>query len=90
MHGGLLGDVTPGKLFKSLDECLFAMAPGRISGIVESELGFHILLCEAVQAARDLPLAHVRPVVRQQLEARRKRLCQQAWIKSLRAGPALT
>jgi nitrogen fixation protein NifM len=84
MHGGLLGDVVRDKLYPELEAVLFAMEAMTISPVVESELGFHILRCDEVMPAGPVPLAQVRDKVRDMLETRRHRICQNAWIKSLK------
>lgn len=83
MQGGLLGDVVRGKLYPELEQALFAMADGEIGAVIESELGFHILRCDEIRPAGPVPLAQVRDKVRAMLEGRRRRICQNAWIKSL-------
>ncbi len=84
MHGGLLGEVVPGTLYPALDRALFELEPGQLSGIVQSELGFHLLLCEAVIPPRKLALDQVRTAIRDTLEARRKALCQKTWLNQIR------
>jgi hypothetical protein len=51
--------------------------------VLESELGFHILRCDAITAASVLSLAQARPHIRRLLEQKRKRVCQQAWVRQL-------
>ncbi|MDD4881058.1 MAG: nitrogen fixation protein NifM [Gallionellaceae bacterium] len=84
MQGGLLGDVVAGKLYPELEAVLFAMDEMAISDVIESELGFHILRCDEVRPAGTVPLAQVRGKVREMLETRRRRICQNAWLKDLR------
>lgn len=83
MQGGLLGEVVAGKLYPELEVELFALAEMEISTVVESELGFHILRCDQITPAGPVPLAQVRDKVREMLESRRRRICQNAWIKGL-------
>lgn len=83
MQGGVLGDVPHGQLYPELDAALFAMQAGQLSGVLESPLGFHLLLCEAITPERVLSLNQARAPIREMLEQRRKRICQQAWIKQL-------
>jgi nitrogen fixation protein NifM len=83
LQGGLLGDVPRGKLYPELDAALFAMPAGQISDVLESPLGFHLLLCEAIQEQQILSLNQARVAIRTLLEQRRKRICQQAWMKQL-------
>lgn len=89
LHGGLLGDAQRGKLFPELDACLFTLDAGCISGILESELGFHILRCDAIVPAGTVPFAQARDAIREHLETRRRDLCRKAWLKTLRPSPAL-
>lgn len=83
MQGGALGEYQRGQLFPSLDRALFELAAGELSVILESELGFHILRCDAVMPAAVLAFAEVRAKVRRHLEERRAQVCRKAWIKGL-------
>ena len=83
LEGGKLGDLPRGKLYPELDKVLFELKPGEVSGVLESELGFHILCCDAITSAGVLSLDQAKPHIRKLMEQKRKRVCQQAWIKSL-------
>jgi peptidyl-prolyl cis-trans isomerase C len=90
IEGGRLGEVVPGQLYPALDAALFELGEGEIGGPVESEMGFHLLLCECIQPARAIHFSEVRPQVRRLLEQREARRCQQAWISELRQQAALS
>ena len=60
MEDGKLGKVVRGQLYPEIDAALFALPEGGVSGIVESPLGFHLVLCERIEPARDLPFKQVR------------------------------
>jgi nitrogen fixation protein NifM len=83
LAGGLLGDIPRGQLYPELDAVLFSMQAGQISDVLESPLGFHLLWCEAISAAGVLSQQQAREPIRKLLERRRKRVCQQAWMKQL-------
>ncbi len=83
LEGGKLGELPRGKLFPELDAALFELKAGEVSGILESELGFHVLRCDAITPANVLSLSQARPHIRKVLEQKRKRSFQQAWIKTL-------
>lgn len=83
---GSLGLVAPGQLFPSLDKGLFGLAAGDVSGVLESDLGFHLLLCERIDAARSVDFDQAREKIRSVLEQRRRREAQKDWIASLRQG----
>ncbi len=83
LDGGKLGDLPRGKLFPELDAALFGLKAGEVSGVLESELGFHVLRCDAVTEASVLGFAEAKQHIRKLLEQKRKRVYQQAWIKQL-------
>jgi parvulin-like peptidyl-prolyl isomerase len=66
-----------------LDKALFELKAGEVSGVLESELGFHILRCDAITGASVLSLDQAKPHIRKLMEQKRKRVCQQAWVKGL-------
>ncbi len=83
LDGGKLGDLPRGKLFPVLDEALFGLKEGEVSGVLESELGFHILRCDKITDAGVLGYDQARLHIRKLLEQKRKRASQQAWVKQL-------
>jgi nitrogen fixation protein NifM len=86
LDGGKLGDLPQGKLFPELDKALFELKAGEVSGVLESELGFHVLRCDVITEASALTLEQAKPHIRKLMEQKRKRVCQQAWIKGLLDG----
>lgn len=83
MEGGQLGKLGPGQLYPALDTALFELEAGTLSGVVESELGFHVVLCEAIHPAQKLPFDQIRERIRQALEQRRRKEQQRHWLASL-------
>jgi len=83
LQGGLLGVVPRGKLYPELDEVLFRMKAGEISQPVESEIGFHLVLCKQIQKAETLSLQKATPKIRQMMSDRSRQKCQRAWLASL-------
>ncbi|MEW6163867.1 MAG: nitrogen fixation protein NifM [Pseudomonadota bacterium] len=83
MNGGLLGDLPRGKLYAELDAVAFALPADGLSDIVESPLGFHVLLCESIDAARAVPLAEAHERVRAHLEENRRQAAQKTWVARL-------
>ncbi|MFZ2172290.1 MAG: nitrogen fixation protein NifM [Methylococcaceae bacterium] len=83
LQGGVLGMVPRGKLYPELDAVLFRLKAGEVSGIVESEIGFHLVLCKQIQKAETLSLQKAAPKIRQIMNERSRRTCQRAWLASL-------
>lgn len=87
MEGGKLGDVKRGTLYPELDAALFGLTEGEVSEIIESEMGFHLLLCERIRSRRRTPLPKAAPRIREILEQRRRRNCQKSFLAGLQPGP---
>ncbi|MEA3639104.1 MAG: nitrogen fixation protein NifM [Lamprobacter sp.] len=83
MQGGQLGTVSPGQLYPALDAALFALDAGQLSGVLESELGFHLLLCDAIDRAKTLAFDQVRERIHQALEQRRRKEQQRLWLAQI-------
>jgi peptidyl-prolyl cis-trans isomerase C len=83
LQGGVLGLVPRGKLYPELDAVLFSIKTGEVSEIVESEIGFHLVMCKQIQKAETLSLQKATPKIRQIMSDRSRRTCQRAWLASL-------
>lgn len=84
MNGGLLGTVPRGQLYAELEAVAFALPEAALSTPVESELGWHLIRCDAIDAERHSRLAEVRQTIREHLEQQRRSICQKSWINALR------
>lgn len=83
LNGGLMGEAKRGQLFPELDAALYQLEAMALSGVVESELGFHLLRCDAITPAGLIPLRQAREKVREHLQEKRRQTCIRAWLKSL-------
>jgi peptidylprolyl isomerase/peptidyl-prolyl cis-trans isomerase C len=83
LQGGVLGIVPRGKLYPELDAVLFSIKAGEVSDIVESEIGFHLVLCRQIQKAETLSLQKATPKIRQLMTERSRQTCQRAWLAGL-------
>jgi parvulin-like peptidyl-prolyl isomerase len=88
VHGGLLGRVPRGQLYPQLHAVAFTLAEGMLSEVIDSELGYHLVRCEAIQHERQLSFAEARQTIREHLEAQQQALCQKVWVKTLRRAGA--
>lgn len=87
LNGGLLGNVVRGNLYPELEKILFALPQGHLSEVVESPLGFHLLLCETIHPAREVTFDEVLPTLRELLDARQRQRFQRSWLETtLRGG----
>ena len=83
LNGGDLGTLLPGKLYPELDQALFKLKLGELSGVVETEIGFHLIQCQKIIPAETLSLKKATPAIQQLMQERYKRTCQRTWLASL-------
>ena len=88
MNGGMLGRVGRGKLYSELDEVLFKLKMGEVSDIVESPLGFHLLLCEQIHKPAPISMREATAKITEILKKRGRRMCQKHWLGKLAEGGA--
>lgn len=67
-NGGDLGMFGRGMMVKSFDDAVFQLKPGEISGLVQSEFGFHIIRLTAVEPAKIRSLDEVKNNITQKMK----------------------
>ena len=85
IQGGDLGYFQPGQMVPEFNEVAFKLAPGKVSDLVETQFGFHIIKVVEKQTARTVPLDEVRPQLTQFLENQNRQRETQAFVAGLRA-----
>jgi len=66
--GGDLGFFGRGMMVKSFDDAAFSQKEGEISGVVESDFGFHIIKVTGIHAGKEKPLADVKAEIEAELK----------------------
>lgn len=80
LHGGDLGYVATNEMLPGLKEVASALRPGEISAPTETEIGFHIVRCDEVVAARRMSLDEARPVIVRAIMDKRCAAERRRWI----------
>lgn len=66
--GGDLGFFGRGAMVKVFEDTTMSLKEGEISGVVESDFGFHIIKLTGIHAAKEKPLAEVRGEIEAELK----------------------
>ncbi len=82
--GGLIGWVARGDLVHALEDAAFALKPSDLSGIVETDGGFHLLKIDKKEAAGIAPLEDVRKQVEPKLRADAAETHFKKWLEDLK------
>ncbi len=82
-RGGELGWVEREQLPVFLEQVLFNMAPGTVSKPIQSPFGYHLLMVEVKDQARQLAFEEARDQIRKTLEQEKKEELYRHWIQGL-------
>ena len=85
VKGGDMGLVHRGRLSPELEKEVFQLQPGRLSGIIETIYGYHVVRVEELKEAEQLDLSDVYDKIKNELMERNKKLIREELVASLRA-----
>ena len=72
-EGGDLGTFPRGVMTPPFEAAAFALEPGQVSDIVETQFGFHIIKLEDKQTARTQPIEEAKPAIVDALRSKQAR-----------------
>jgi len=84
-RGGDIGFFSKGQVIPEFEEAAAKLKPGEISGVVQTSLGYHILLLTETKPAYQKPIEEVKDQIRQGLQSRQGQQAVQAIVKELRS-----
>jgi len=83
-RGGLMGMVRQGEMQTELDAAAFSMAAGEMSGIVESDTGFHILRVTRVEEPDPARVDEARRAAEAEVRVEKVKEMYERWLDELR------
>jgi peptidyl-prolyl cis-trans isomerase D len=78
-RGGDLDFFARGAMVKPFEDAAYAMKPGEISNVVESDFGYHIIRLDAVRGGEKRPFEAVRPEIEAEVK---KQLAQRRYAEA--------
>jgi peptidyl-prolyl cis-trans isomerase C len=85
VKGGDLGMVHRGRLYPTLEKEVFQLEPGRLSGIIETIHGYHVVRVEEVMPQEQMRLEDVYKNVQKELTEKKEKQLQEALTTKIRA-----
>ena len=83
-QGGSLGTFARNSHTRAFDEAAFALKPGVVSAVVQTEYGFHVIKLTSKDAARAQTLSEAKPEIRRLLLAEREAVKLTQSLKEIR------
>jgi parvulin-like peptidyl-prolyl isomerase len=83
-RGGDLGTFARDSHARAFDDAAFALKPGEVSPVIQTEFGFHVIKVTAREPARTRSLGEASPEIRRRLLAEREAKNLTDWLKEAR------
>ncbi len=84
IDGGDMGFVSKGNMVKEIDEVIFSLNEGGVSGVIETSLGCNIVRVEKKIPESEISLEETTPIVRERLFQREAELALREFIDNLK------
>jgi peptidyl-prolyl cis-trans isomerase C len=84
-NGGDLGYFGQGQMVPPFEQAAFALKPGQMSEVVETQFGYHIIKVAEKQDSRVVPLDEAKPQIEQYLSEQNRHAQTELFVNALKA-----
>ncbi len=84
-NGGDLGFFEQGQMVPPFEQAAFALKPGEMSELVESQFGYHIIKVADKQASHVVPIEEAKPQIEQYLTGQNRQAQTEGFVNTLKA-----
>ncbi|NLW67902.1 MAG: hypothetical protein GXY28_08895 [Bacteriovoracaceae bacterium] len=89
-QGGDLGWATKGMMVPEFENAAFALKKGEMSGVVKTDFGYHIIMCDDVEPAKQIELKDARDIIERQLRSEKSEEAVSALIEEVKKNYPIT
>lgn len=83
-EGGLMGYVKKGDIMPEVEKVIFNLEPGETSGIIQTNLGYHIFKVEDKKISRTLSLSEAQRDIEEMLFREKAKEKVKGWVETLK------
>ena len=89
-QGGDLGWATKGMMVPEFENAAFALKKGEMSGVVKTDFGYHIIMCDDVEPAKQIELKDASDIIERQLRSEKSEEAVSALIEEVKKNYPIT
>jgi len=89
-QGGDLGWAEKGMMVPEFEKAAFALKKGQMSGVVKSAFGYHIIMCDDVEEARQVEFQEAKDQIEQQIRGEKSEEALQTLIAEAKKNHPVT
>jgi peptidyl-prolyl cis-trans isomerase C len=89
-QGGDLGYFGRGQMVKPFEDAVFALKVGQLSGVVETQFGYHVIKKTDAKPAGTPSLDEVKDQIKQRLQGQKERQAFESYLDGLRNAATIT